>query len=234
MELLVFTMAYEKPPCTANQIDKAGKTFFNQKLSVDERGGAVALIWDWRTAHSYPLNALHMTLRTRALKVDTNALSAQRLKRLPSILRKLGRQSTMQMSQMQDIGGCRAIVANMNRLKLLRFIYESRPLRHSLTRTRDYIEDPKEDGYRSIHMMYRFSGKASSLPWHNLRIEVQLRTKLQHSWATSVETVDAFVGEDLKFGKGTSDWRRFFQLMGTVHARMEKTPDVPDTPQAES
>jgi hypothetical protein len=227
-------MAYEKPTSTANQIDKAGKVFFNQKLSVDERAEAVRQIWDWRTAHSYPLNALHMTLRGRALKVDVNALSAQRLKRLPSILRKLGRQPTMQMSQMQDIGGCRAIVTNMSRLRLLRFIYETNPLRHALSRTRDYIEDPKEDGYRSVHMMYRFSGKASSLPWHNLRIEVQMRTKLQHSWATSVETVDAFVGEDLKFGKGTSDWRRFFQLMGTVHARSEKAPDVPHTPANES
>lgn len=81
--------------------------------------------------------------------------------------------------------------------------------------------------------MYRFSGKGSSLPWHNLRIEVQLRTKLQHSWATCVETVDAFSGEDLKFGKGASDWRRFFQLIGTVHARIEKTMDVANTPKSQ-
>lgn len=223
-------MAYEKPTCTANQIDKAGKTFFNQKLTVDERGAAVAQIWNWRTAHSYPLNALHMTSRNRALRVDHSAITAQRLKRLPSILRKLGRQTTMQMSQMQDIGGCRAVVTSMNRLLFLQSVYDSAPLRHQLNRTKNYIIEPKDDGYRSIHHMYRFCGNATSLPWHNLRIEVQIRTKLQHAWATSVETVDAFVGEDLKFGKGTSDWRRFFQLVGSVHARLEKSPDVPGTP----
>ena len=214
-------MAYDKPPCTHNQIDRAGKTFFNDKLGTQERASAIAQIWNWRSAHSYPLNAIHMTLRNRALKVDSTANTAQRLKRLQSILRKLGRQSTMQMSQMQDLGGCRAILPGMARLNMLRFIYETSPLRHDLTRTRDYIQEPKEDGYRSVHQMYRFCGRGSSLPWDKLRIEVQLRTKLQHAWATCVETVDAFTAEDLKFGKGTSDWRRFFQLMGTVHARLQ-------------
>lgn len=226
-------MAYEKPPCSANQIDKAGKTFFNPKLGAFERGGAIAQIWNWRASHSYPLNALHMTLRNRALKVDATANTAQRLKRLESILRKLGRQSTMQMSQMQDVGGCRVILPGMARLNMLRFIYETNPLRHELNRSRDYINDPKDDGYRSIHQMYRFTGRGSSLPWDKLRIEIQLRTKLQHAWATCVETVDAFTAEDLKFGKGTSDWRRFFKLMGSVHARLERTRDVPNTPKDE-
>jgi hypothetical protein len=44
MEFLVFSMAYAKSPCAANQIDRAGRIFFDQKLSVDERAGAIALI----------------------------------------------------------------------------------------------------------------------------------------------------------------------------------------------
>ncbi|HRF07192.1 MAG TPA: RelA/SpoT domain-containing protein [Xanthobacteraceae bacterium] len=223
-------MAYDKPSSSANQIDKAGKRFFNTGLTIDERAEAINAIWSWRTAHSYPLNALHMTLRNRALKVERTGLTAQRLKRLPSILRKLGRQTTMQMSQMQDIGGCRAVVSTMPRLEALRFVYRSSPLRHDLTRVRDYIAEPKDDGYRSVHYMYRFSGKATSLPWDKLRIEVQMRTKLQHAWATCVETVDAFTSEDLKFGKGTSKWRRFFRLVGSVHAGLERTAIVPGAP----
>lgn len=76
-------MAYEKPPCSFNQIDRAGKTFFNEKLSIEERAGAIDAIWNWRTAHSYPLNALHMTLRNRTLKVEKTAFTAQRLKGCP-------------------------------------------------------------------------------------------------------------------------------------------------------
>jgi hypothetical protein len=181
-------------------------------------------------SHSYPLNALHMTLRNRTKRVDSGSLTAQRLKRLDSIIRKLTLRKTMQMSQMQDIGGCRAVVSNMTRLNTLLFIYETSPLRHELSRTRDYISEPKDDGYRSIHHMYRFRGKATSLPWDKLRIEIQMRTKLQHAWATSVEIVDAFSGQNLKFGEGTQSWRRFFQLVGAVHARIEKTSPVPGTP----
>jgi ppGpp synthetase/RelA/SpoT-type nucleotidyltranferase len=226
-------MAYEKPPASANQIDKSGKNFFSTKLSTKARSDAVALIRNWRAAHSYPLNALHMTLRNRAKRLDVNADTGQRLKRLESIIRKLSLRPTMQLSQMQDIGGCRAIVANVNRLWMLETIYELHPLRHELSRTRDYINDPKDDGYRSIHRMYRFTGKATSLPWNKLRIEIQMRTKLQHAWATCVETVDAFTGQDLKFGGGSTEWRRFFQLMGAVHARIEKTSPIPGTPSDE-
>jgi hypothetical protein len=46
MEFFVFPMAYAKPPCAVNQIDKAGRIFFDQKLSVDERAETIALIWD--------------------------------------------------------------------------------------------------------------------------------------------------------------------------------------------
>src|ERR1700754_3457466 len=147
-------MAYDKPPCTFNQIDKAGKYIFDARVNHETRATAANTIWNWRTAHSYPLNALHTTLRNRTLKTDHTALTAQRLKRLDSILRKLGRRNTMQLSQMQDIGGCRAVVSNMSRLDILRDVYNYGPLCHNLTRTRDYIVDPKDDGYRSVHMMY--------------------------------------------------------------------------------
>jgi hypothetical protein len=36
---------------------------------------------------------------------------------------------------------------------------------------------------------------------------------MQHGWATAVETVDAFTNENLKFGAGSDDWTRFFQLV---------------------
>jgi len=135
----------------------------------------------------------------------------------------------MQLSQMQDIGGCRAIVSGMKTLNELIRLYDSSPLRHSLRPARDYIENPKNDWYRSVHLMYRFAWSGSTLPWDKLRIELQLRTKLKHSWATAVETVDTFTGEELKFGLGSQDWRRFFQLMGSVHARFEGSPSVPGT-----
>jgi Region found in RelA / SpoT proteins len=224
---------YEKLRFTLNQVDKAGRCLVEKGKTGDEIGEAFKTLFNWRAAHSLPLNHFYITLRGRAKKVDRGALTAQRMKRVESIFRKLSRQPTMQMSQMQDIGGCRAIVSGMKTLNELIRLYESSPLRHTVRPPRNYIAIPKDDGYRSVHLMYRFVGKATTIYWDKLRIEIQLRTKLQHSWATAVETVDTYTGEELKFGLGSDDWRRFFQLMGSAHARFEDSPSVPGTPQNE-
>ncbi len=226
-------MAYEKPKLSFNQIDKAGRTLLDGPKNWDAYFESADAILDWRAAHSYPLNALHMTLRNRTLKIDPKGFTAQRLKRYESIIRKLNRNPTMQMSQMQDVGGCRAVVENIYDLFSLVELYGNRKLTSTISGGKNYIDEPKDDGYRGIHFMYRYKGKAYSSPWDKLRIELQLRTVLQHSWATAVETVDAFTREDLKFGMGSDDWRRFFALVGSMHANYETTAPVPDTPDSE-
>jgi hypothetical protein len=66
--------------------------------------------------------------------------------------------------------------------------------------------------------------------YDGLKIEVQLRTRLQHAWATAVETIDAFTDQALKGGKGEQQWQRFFAVMGTYIANKEKCSIVPGTP----
>lgn len=63
-----------------------------------------------------------------------------------------------------------------------------------------------------------------------MKIEIQIRTVLQHTWATAVETVDAFTKYALKSSQGPEEWKRFFALMGSVFALREKRPLVPGTP----
>ena len=50
---------------------------------------ARAVLSNFRSAHAYPLNAVTVTVRQKALLVNQNAIVAQRLKRLPTILDKL-------------------------------------------------------------------------------------------------------------------------------------------------
>ena len=52
----------------------------------------------------------------------------------------------------------------------------------------------------------------------------------QHQWATAVETVGTFTGDELKSGIGSADWLRFFPLMSSFIARLEEKEIVPDTP----
>lgn len=86
----------------------------------------------------------------------------------------------------------------------------------------DYIRNPKPDGYRGIHIVGRYEARAKkNEPWNGQRIEIQLRSQLQHAFATAVE---------LKFGAGPDEWQRFFSLVGSAFACREETSLVPGTP----
>ncbi len=89
-------------------------------------------------------------------------------------------------------------------------------------RVYDYIDVPKKSGYRGIHMVYEFQSKSKSYSQYNgMLVEVQLRTKLQHYWATAVETVGIFTGQALKSSQGNEDWQQFFRLASNWFALKE-------------
>jgi hypothetical protein len=191
---------------------------------------------NWRASHSYPLFCFRATLRNRAKGVDPGAVIAQRLKRLVSIEAKLRRFPDMKLSQIQDIGGCRAVLKDNNAVRDLTNLYaksqsKNPSRRHGFLHVKDYVAEPKTDGYRSVHLIYRYQSPSKKHRVYNgLKIEIQIRSKLQHAWATAVETVDTFTGQALKASQGEKDWHRFFALMGTHIAREEGGPDVPETP----
>lgn len=189
------------------------------------------IINNWRAAHAYPLNTFQIYLRRKVASVDNNALVAQRIKRLASIEQKLRIMPKLKLSEMQDIGGCRAVVESVAKVNQLVSAYGKSDLKHRRIDYDDYIRKPKKSGYRSYHLIYRYrSDKQGGMPFNGRKIEVQLRTRLQHSWATAVETVGTFTRQALKSSIGGQDWLRFFQLMGTVMALEEGTSPVPNTP----
>ena len=168
-------------------------------------------------------------LRLRSNAVDQKSLVAQRIKRLSSIESKLGRFQSLKLSQMQDIGGCRSVVRDARHVDQLVDAYHRSRIKHKLIGEKDYITAPKACGYRSRHLVYGyFSDKTDR--YNDLRIEIQIRSSLQHAWATAVETVDTFTQQALKSNQGGQDWQRFFALMSTVLALREDKPIVPGTP----
>jgi len=99
-----------------------------------------------------------------------------------------------------------------------------------LDRLDDYVDDkPKDSGYRGIHLVYKYKSDRKTT-YNDLKVEVQLRTRLQHAWATAVETVGFFTAQALKSSKGEEAWLEFFALMSSVIARREETPGIPGTP----
>jgi hypothetical protein len=63
---------------------------------------------------------------------------------------------------------------------------------------------------------------------------MQLRSRLQHAWATAVETTGDFIGQALKSNLGSEAWLQFFRLMAAAIAMEERATPVPDTPQNEA
>lgn len=103
--------------------------------------------------------------------------------------------------------------------------------RHAFLSEKDYISSPKPDGYRSHHLVYRYHSRAKKHSvYSGLKVEIQVRTKLQHAWATAVEIISTFTGQALKSNIGDECWKRFFKLMSSEIALREKRPLVPDTP----
>jgi ppGpp synthetase/RelA/SpoT-type nucleotidyltranferase len=140
-----------------------------------------------------------------------NALVAQRLKRTPSIIAKLKRFESMDLARMHDIGGLRAVLGNVENVRRLQEEYKKTTFKHKLVREDDYIAQPKEDGYRSVHLVFQYKNDRAP-DYDGLRLELQIRTKLQHAWATAVETMSTFLGKAMKAGQGDRPWLHFFAI----------------------
>jgi hypothetical protein len=222
-------MPWAVPLYTRPDVDRAGDVLIAPAPAPPALEEALEVINNWRSSHSFPLNTFQITLRNKARQADEAALVAQRIKRLSSIAYKLRRFKEMRLSRMQDIGGCRAVVGTVSDARALRAIYKASDLRHALIREKDYIQEPKADGYRSLHLVYRYHSNRSR-QYNGLQIEMQLRSRLQHAWATAVETVGTFLQQALKASQGEQEWLRFFALMGSALAIRERTPLIPDTP----
>ena len=205
----------------------------NGSLPEEEQQWASDIVNNWRYAHNYPLNTFKVTLREYAKKAFVAAIVAERRKRLESILWKLEREPKMKLTQMQDIAGCRAILGGVASVDRLVEIYRKSNLKHKLHHIKDYIRNPKPSGYRGVHMIYEYNSDKRKT-WNGLKVELQFRSKLQHVWATAVETVGAFTRQALKSSRGQAEWLRFFALMGVHIARTEKTQRIPNTPTDEA
>jgi ppGpp synthetase/RelA/SpoT-type nucleotidyltranferase len=103
---------------------------------------ALDVINNWRSSPHFPLNTFQIGLRKKATFIDNNCVVAQRIKRLSSIQMKLQRFPTMTLSQMQDIGGCRAILNSVDNVTALVKSYDESDLKHEKHTYDDYIINP--------------------------------------------------------------------------------------------
>jgi ppGpp synthetase/RelA/SpoT-type nucleotidyltranferase len=209
---------------SGKQVSRAGDLLLDDNLAKTKPGEydqAMDILAYWRACHEEPLVRAHKLVKTAISNIDRRAVTASRLKRIPSIIKKLQRFDSMTLRSMQDIGGCRAILKNQKTvLKAFRALRDLKQLR-----VKNYLKVPKDDGYRGIHLIGDFSAKGEQ----KRSIEIQLRTKIQHSWATAVEIIDLFTGQAIKSNRGQEDWKKFFRVISRLFLLLEEIPNVDET-----
>lgn len=211
------------------QVDRAGRLMLAFVMAGPERAHDFdvhemvnayhALEW-WRSRHARPLTKVAANLRYHVDKengrIGGRIDVTQRLKRRPTILDKLTREPTMEVTQMQDIGGVRARLPSLAHVQAV-----SRRLRKTWTihRTRDYIASPKLSGYRALHHIVVRDG---------VKVEVQLRTTLQDAWANQVENDSRYTGRGFKFGRGAAAVHAYYVTMSEAFALVDRGEPLPE------
>lgn len=210
------------------QVDRAGdllRDYFRDPSTMSdgtlrltpELLEAIEIAHHYRSCHEYPLRKVTMGLRSKVSRESERVIVGQRFKRFPSMIDKLIRMPRMNLSRMQDIGGCRAILADVHEVRaVLRRVRKN--WKPPENRFKDYVSNPARSGYRAIHVITERD--------HRL-VEVQLRTPIQHEWAIAVERMGARTGFDLKSGSGPPELLKFFELASEGMA-MEERGEAPD------
>jgi len=197
-------------------IDTAGRALSkDNETDVDRYILYTDAFDEYRKNHLEPLSKTTMELQQWLAQFGKDYFIAQRLKRKPQILRKLKRFS-VRLSQLQDIGGCRVIVEQNNDVdELVNFLKEklnaSKDLR--VIKMTDYRGDGREDsGYRAYHVI---------LERENYKMEVQIRSKIQHYWAETIERTSVVYGHHLKELDGDPIVIHYFKTLSDLFYEIE-------------
>ncbi len=103
-----------------------------------------------------------------------------RIKSPESVSEKLIKRNKMPnlceaMNNLNDIIGLRTVVSYSDDVyKVFDYITDS----YEVLNVKDYIKNPKEDGYQSLHVIVN-----ASLDGVHVPVEIQIRTKTQDEWA---------------------------------------------------
>lgn len=205
-------------PVTRKSANKISKHLIDP--NDDRFSEALGIAHRWRRQHALPTEECFRSLLGATEAIGAPSLSF-RLKRMESIIGKIKRPGKhYQLGTMDDIGGCRVIVDDMPQLEeAVWAIRSTLRLKEGDGAMKDYTRRPRESGYRSCHLVTMNRGDD-----RDYRVEVQVRTKLQHLWATAIEAVGSVYGIDLKTEKAPEEYCD--PLEGDLRALFASLADV--------
>ena len=170
---------------TKGEIDRLGISIGGSAIVANNN---LEQLQTYRKTFQEPLSRVFTFVLGAARKIDRQCIVTYRIKRIDTIIEKLRRfkddpHGKMTLSRMWDIAGCRCImnISNFDKLYALKDVIINEYGEEC--KINDYIASPRDSGYRSLHIYVK--DKLTQQP-----IEIQIRNRLQHNWATLVEIVD--------------------------------------------
>lgn len=153
-----------------------------------------------------------------------------RMKSIQSMMEKLGRRNAQRsissaVENLTDIAGIRVICSYLQDVYTVANLLTSQDDIHVL-RVRDYIKHPKENGYRSLHLVVEipvFLSEGRVM----VPVEIQIRTIAMDFWASLEHSLkykaQGSVPEDIsqELIQTASDIAALDQRMQTIHDKVE-------------
>ena len=162
-----------------------------------------SLQW-YRTSHKDSLSEIFNIVCACAKHIRKETIVTYRIKRFESIIGKLIRFPDMQFDRMWDIAGCRCIVKSEKDILRLKELLSSKLF---IRKENDYVTTPRASGYRSLHLYISKSEDDKQV------VELQIRSRDHHNWATLVEITDFIFDEKLKEKNSNLELARFHKLL---------------------
>lgn len=207
------------------EINKLGDRIAESKGQVS--GEDLEALQAYRQTFKEPISRVFNFVLTAARKIDRQSIVTYRIKRIDTIVEKLRRfkdneHGGMNLSRMGDIAGCRCIMSVPDEKKLyqLRDVVLAEYGAHC--RINDYLETPRSSGYKSLHIYVKD-------PLTQKTVEIQIRNRHHHNWATLVEIVDILFGTKQKERGAAGKLGRFLFLYSNVkHLSKEEFSEMMD------
>jgi putative GTP pyrophosphokinase len=182
------------------QIDRLGDRLRKGETSEAD----LRLLDEYRRSFGPTYESVIGTIRGR-LQLDPTGRPA---KSTSSIIDKLHRES-IRLSQIQDIAGCRIVVADS--LEQDRVVPSLSDVFPGAT-----IVDRRVSpsfGYRAVHVIANMSGRL---------IEIQVRSSFQHFWADLSEKLSDVFDPTIKYGGGSQKTRELLTRLSSTGLNLEE------------
>lgn len=197
-------------PLSKSAVKRAGsmiRKYGKGECELKELDPHLDVMRHYRASFNPALEATHEALVSLHGELGIRGEITRRLKKTRTILEKLIRESGLDLSRMQDIGGCRSVLDDLDDLYRVRDGIAARWEAKEV----DYISSPRQSGYRAIHMIVRHEDRP---------IEIQLRTKTMHSWAEMVEALSMTLAVNYK-QDGDAVVQQYMRAMSELMAATE-------------